>query len=165
MPRKTVALPSATNHTNFSSYNNNNSTSLQSKNKQNSTGGGGDANKRVQSYTRLLNAGFIKKEVFDNKVQQRSAPAKVSANTHQNNTTSSTKPPPLTHHHQSNNNSSSNSNHYMGTPRKTASCGINTHTSSNNPTSALAKHVLSNPPISNFSGQYPTNGAPGAVRH
>ena len=95
-----------------------------------------NTSKRINSYNRLLNAGFIKKEVFDNRVNKltNGVPPSTKPPTQQATGNSSTKPP-------------------------TQQAAGN---SSTKPKSSLAEHVLTmKGPISNFSGQYPCNGAPG----
>lgn len=105
--------------------------------------------KSVKSYTRLLNAGFIKKADYDNRVKKISsapsfsaphAAAPRSASAKQANHTTTTNHPA----HNSNN-PNNHKNHDTGGKTKTA----------------LAAHVLSSGPVSNLSGQYPTNGMPG----
>ena len=156
MPRKIVAPASATpqrnHHTTSSSSNHNNNDNA--------------SNKRIQSYNRLLNAGFIKKEVFDNSMQRLSntkpssttikgsapSPQSSSNNHNQSYAQPGSRAAPAPPHLNHNSQNSVKSQNPLPPPH-------------NNPTSALAKHVLSSVPISNFSGQYPTNGTPGSIRH
>ena len=116
------------------------------------------AQKSINSYNRRLNAGIIKKDVFDNRMQKLSCTPPTVAN-------STNKPSPR------------NSNIIQNKPPTTVSStsssrNLNSSFINNKPVSApmpqqqvpknsLSSHILSRGPISNLSGQYPMNGAPG----
>jgi hypothetical protein len=104
---------------------------------------GNTMNKRINSYNRLLNAGFIKKEVFDNRVKNlQKGPPLANHNAGQS---ANHRPPPSL----ANQNAGQSANHRP--PPSLA-----------NHNASLADHILSmKAPISNASGHYPCNGAPG----
>lgn len=121
---------------------------------------GGGASKSIKSYNRLLNAGFIKKDVFDNRIQKLSSPS-----------TSTAKVPSNTTHNTTNNNPTAS---LTAACSRTAPSSQAVHPTSNNfppatsginaaKSNGLASHILSRGPISNLSGQYPVNGSPGRL--
>ncbi len=121
-----------------------------------SNNNGNTMDKRINSYNRLLNAGFIKKEVFDNRLKNLQKGPSPSAN-HNNKA-----PAPLANH---NNKAPPSANNTSNKANPSANHNNKANPSANNTSNkgpSLADHILSmKAPISNASGQYPCNGAPG----
>ena len=116
-----------------------------------SNNNGNTMDKRINSYNRLLNAGFIKKEVFDNRLKNLQKGPSPLAN-HNN------KAPPSANNTSNKANPSANHNTSNKAPPSANPSANNT----SNKGPSLADHILSmKAPISNASGQYPCNGAPG----
>jgi hypothetical protein len=103
------------------------------------------AGKTMASYNRLFKSGFIEKGVYDNKVQkfsQQSQPPQPKKNPSE---ISCQKLP-----------CHNNAKNIIPLQNKTSSQPIKNHTNS-----SFAAQIISRGPISNLSGQYPMNGAPG----
>jgi hypothetical protein len=125
----------------------------------NATANPNTVNKRIQSYNRLLNAGIIKKDVFDNRIQKLSNSNPPSTHSHTNNnnnntaSSSSNKTMAMAPSVNKNNNNNNNNNKQQ----------CNTTTTTWNANKAPTATIATIGPISNLSGQYPINGSPGRL--
>jgi hypothetical protein len=126
--------------------------------------------KSVKSYTRLLNAGIIKQQVFDDRMKKISSTVGQSSSVPptQRNNASNGKAPPTSqgnHNHQiahKNQNQMNQMNHNQNQMNHNSAAKRNDSTApKSGPSSELASHVISRGAVSNHSGQYPTNGFPG----
>ncbi len=104
--------------------------------------------KTMASYNRLFNSGLIEKGVYDKRIQKFSPqPQPQLKKTPSENSCQKISS------HNNNNNIAKN---IIPLQNKNSSQPIKNHTSS-----SFAAQIISRGPISNLSGQYPMNGAPG----
>ena len=108
--------------------------------------------KKVQSYGRLLKSGIISKEIYDKRIQNRVPPLKSQPNAPIQNKPSTNHTQNIIPPSSQNKPSTNHTQNIIAPPSQK-----NTKPVGN----SLASHIISRGPISNLSGQYPMNGAPG----